>query len=38
MAPEFPELARYARAKLGGTINCDTNANFEFRPEFAIAV
>lgn len=34
MAPEFPELARYARAKLGGEIHCDTNANFEFRPEF----
>ncbi len=34
MAPEFPALARYAREKLGGVITCDTNANFEFRPEF----
>lgn len=34
MNPEFPELARSARAKLGGDITCDTNANFEFKPEF----
>ncbi|HTF91106.1 MAG TPA: radical SAM protein [Planctomycetota bacterium] len=34
MNPEFPELARYAREKIGGIIVCDTNANFRFRPEF----
>jgi molybdenum cofactor biosynthesis enzyme MoaA len=34
MNPEFPDLARYAREKLGGIVICDTNANFKFKPEY----